>query len=134
VVTVLYPTDFAWWEKLEYKSEAYKAEKKRILDITIAQLELELPGISSQIEISDVSTPYTTHRYTNNWKGAIGFVMTDKLTAEMTMKPLFTLPGLENFYMVGQWVKGFGLPMSATTGKDVIKIICKKERMKFIVD
>ena len=130
-VTVLYPSDLAWWEKLEYGSEEYKAEKKRILNTTIAQLELMLPGISSQIEVSDVSTPFTTLRYTSNWKAASGFMMTKTLAAEMVMKPQYTLPGLANFYMIGQWVKGFGTPLAAASGKEAIQQLCKADGKKF---
>ena len=130
-VTVLYPSDLAWWEKLGYTSEAYEAEKKRILDTTIAQLEQVLPGISSQIEVSDVSTPFTTLRYTHNWKAAPGFMMTKTLAADMVMRPQYTLPGLDDFYMTGQWVKGFGTPLSAASGKEVIQRICRAEGSKF---
>ena len=31
-ITVLYPSDLAWWENLGYNGEEYRAEKKRILD------------------------------------------------------------------------------------------------------
>lgn len=130
-ISVLYPSELAWWEKLDYGSEEYKAEKKKILITTIAQLEKELPGISSQIETSDVATPFTTFRYTNNWKAALGFIMTKTLAADMVMKPQYVLPGLDNFYMIGQWVKGFGVPMAATAGKEVIQKICKANGMKF---
>ena len=133
VVTAAYRpnNELAWWEKLDYGSEEYKAEKKKILITTIAQLEKELPGISSQIETSDVATPFTTFRYTNNWKAALGFIMTKTLAADMVMKPQYVLPGLDNFYMIGQWVKGFGVPMAATAGKEVIQKICKANGMKF---
>jgi phytoene dehydrogenase-like protein len=123
-VTVLYPSELAWWEQFGYPSEGYRAEKIKILDTTIAQLERVLPGISSQIETSDVATPFTTFRYTNNWKAALGFIMTQTLAAEMTRKPQYALPGLDGFYMIGQWVKGFGVPMAASSGKEVIQAVC----------
>ncbi|MFC2037475.1 phytoene desaturase family protein [Chloroflexota bacterium] len=130
-VTVLYPSDLAWWERLGYSSEEYKAEKKKILDTTIAQLELVLPGISSQIEVSDVATPFTTLRYTNNWQAASGFMMTKTLAAKMVMNPQYTLPGLQDFYMIGQWVKGFGTPMAAASGREVIQQICRADGIRF---
>ena len=130
-VTVLYPSDLAWWEQLGYASEGYKAEKEKILDTTIAQLEHVLPGISSQIETSDVATPFTTVRYTNNWKAALGFIMTETLAADMVMNPQYTLPGLDRFYMIGQWVKGFGVPMAASSGKEVIQKICRANGRRF---
>lgn len=130
-VTVLYPSDLAWWEKLGYQNEAYRAEKKRILDTTIVQMEQALPGISSQIEASDVATPFTTFRYVNNWKAGLGFMMTKELAGEMVMNPQYTLPGLDRFYMIGLWVKGFGVPMAAVSGKEVIQEICKEEGRRF---
>ena len=133
-VTVLYPSTLAWWEKLGYQNEAYKAEKKKILDTTIVQLEQALPGISSQIETSDVATPSTTFRYVNNWKGGLGFMMTKTLGGEMVMKPQYSLPGLDRFYMIGLWVKGFGVPMAAASGKEVIQEICKEDGSKFRVE
>jgi phytoene dehydrogenase-like protein len=132
-LTVLYPTTLAWWEHLDYQSKEYDAEKNVILATTIAQLEQVLPGISSQIEASDVATPFTMIRYTNNWKAAPGFMMTKDLAGEMTMNPQYALPGLDNFYMTGQWVKGFGVPMAAMSGKEVIQEICKAEGRKFVV-
>jgi phytoene dehydrogenase-like protein len=130
-ITVLYPSDFAWWEELGYNCEEYTAEKKKILDTTIAQLEQVLPGISSQIETSDVATPFTTLRYTNNWKAASGFMMTKTLAAEMVMNPQYMLPGLTDFYMIGQWVKGLGTPMAAASGKEVIQKVCRADGVKF---
>ncbi len=130
-LTVLYPSDLAWWEKLGYNNGAYKAEKNKILDTTLAQLEQVLPGISSQVEVSDVATPFTTVRYTNNWNAASGFMMTKTLSAEMVMDPQYTLPGLADFYMTGQWVKGLGTPMAAASGKEVIQKICIADGSKF---
>jgi phytoene dehydrogenase-like protein len=132
-VTVLYPSDLNWWERIDYGSKEYMTEKKKILDITIIQLEKVLPGISSQIEVSDVATPFTTLRYTNNWKASPGFMMTKSLAGEMVMNTQYKLPGLDNFYMTGQWVKGFGVPMAAASGKEVIQNICKKDGRKFKV-
>jgi len=130
-VTVLYPSDLAWWEKLGYASDEYRAEKQKILDTTIAQLEKVLPGITKQIETSDVATPFTTLRYVNNWRASLGFMMTKKIAAEMVTKPQYTLPGLDNFYMIGLWVKGFGVPMAAVSGKEVIRKICRSDKRRF---
>ena len=43
-----------------------------------------------------------------------------------------TLPGLANFYMVGQWVEpGGGLPPAAISGREVIQMICKRDGKPF---
>jgi phytoene dehydrogenase-like protein len=44
-----------------------------------------------------------------------------------------TLPGLNAFYQVGQWVgPGGGLPPAATSGWGVIQEICKQDGRKFV--
>ncbi|MBN2442434.1 MAG: NAD(P)/FAD-dependent oxidoreductase [Spirochaetales bacterium] len=130
-ITILYPSQLNWWEKIGYRNEKYNEEKKKILDSTISQLEQVLPGISGQIEISDVATPLTTVRYTNNWKASLGFMLTKKIIKELMMNPQYTLPGIDNFYMIGQWVKGMSLIMAAESGKDVVKKICETDHIKF---
>jgi len=43
-----------------------------------------------------------------------------------------TLPGLSDFYMIGQWVEpGGGLPPAATSGRNVIQMICKRDGNPF---
>ncbi len=43
-----------------------------------------------------------------------------------------TLPGLENFYMIGQWVEpGGGLPTALRSGRCVAQVICKKDKKNF---
>ncbi len=78
----------------------------------------------------DVATPATWERYTGNWQGSYeGFLP----TRNTMMKNLgFTLPGLANFSMHGQWVSvGGGLPPAAMNGRALAKILCKKYRKKF---
>jgi hypothetical protein len=58
-------------------------------------------------------------------------MMTKELGAEMVMKPQYILPGLDGFYMTGLWVKGFGVPMAAAGGREVIQRICREERRRF---
>jgi phytoene dehydrogenase-like protein len=51
----------------------------------------------------------------------------------LNVKPLSkTLPGLERFYMAGQWVEaGGGVPISAQSGRNVAQIICKRDGKRF---
>jgi phytoene dehydrogenase-like protein len=130
-LTVLYVSDFGRWENIARGSEQYKSLKKEILETTIAQLEKALPGISSQIEASDVATPLTTIRYTNNWKAALGFMLTKKVSAEVVMNPQYALPGLGNFYMIGQWVRGLSVIIAAASGREVMRKICAADHRQF---
>jgi phytoene dehydrogenase-like protein len=107
------------------------AEKEKIAGTMIVALEERFPGISSQIEMWDVATPLTFERYTGNWKGsAIGW----DVTVDTFFMPMSkTLPGLDNFYMAGQWVEpGGGVPMVAVSGRNVIQLICKRDKKPFV--
>jgi len=43
------------------------------------------------------------------------------------------LPGLENFWLSGMWVlPPGGVPSGAKTSRDIIQIICLKDKKKFI--
>ncbi|MGY5880986.1 MAG: NAD(P)/FAD-dependent oxidoreductase, partial [Candidatus Thorarchaeota archaeon] len=70
-------------------------------------------------------------RYTHNWKGSTqGWVWLPGLIPETMSK---TLPGLKDFYMVGQWVSpGGGVSGAFVSGRDLTRIICKRERVKFV--
>jgi hypothetical protein len=43
-----------------------------------------------------------------------------------------TLPGLKNFYMVGQWAGAPGVPMVAAMGRELVREICKRDGRKFV--
>ncbi len=96
-------------------------------------LDARVPGFRQAIEVVDVATPVTYERYTSNWQGSIegwiprpGSVRMD----EGDQLP-HTLPGLEGFYMTGQWVSpGGGVPV-AGDGRKVIQRICKADGRGF---
>lgn len=128
-VVVMIGADYDYWKNLTH--EQYAAEKASAADQVIAALEQWYPGIQKQIEVVDVATPLTYERYTGNWKGSMeGWLITTKTIGKSFKK---TLPGLENFYMIGQWTEpGGGLPPAARCGRDVIQIICKQDRKRFV--
>ena len=63
----------------------------------------------------NVATPLTFERITGNWGGSItGWKLTPEQAGTKIPK---TLPGLENFWMVGHWVyPGGGLPSGVCNG------------------
>ena len=128
-IILRYDSPWSLWEKMTAKE--YKAEKLQIQKDATALLEKEFPGISEFIEVIDVATPKTNVRYTGVKDGAYEGFMPSK---ENMMKSLkMQLPGLQNFYMAGQWLfPGGGLPPSAQTGKWAVQLICKKEKQPFI--
>lgn len=130
VVQVLLITDWKFWNDLRDDRARYDAAKKAICDEVLARLEKHHPGISSQVELTDIATPYTTWRYTLNHEGAfMGWSPTSKALRSLFKK---TLPGLENFYMAGQWVMpGGGVPPCFYSGRHVVQLMCKRDGRPF---
>ena len=131
VLTLMIDSNYAYWESLRKDMERYKGEKKQIADTVVTLLEKRFPGLAAQVEMCDVATPVTFRRYTGNWQGSYeGWLITPET---MTLRMSKTLPGLDSFYMIGQWVKpGGGLPSGAMTGRHVIQIICKRDKKPFV--
>lgn len=123
--------NYEYWVDLRKNDrEKYQAEKERIGNAVIEALEERFGGIRSNVEVMDVSTPASLIRYTGNWKGSFEGWHPGKGTTMLRIDK--TLPGLENFYMIGQWVEpGGGLPPAIMSGRNVAQIICKKDRKKF---
>ena len=101
----------------------------------IDHLESRYPGITGDIEVIDVATPLTTERYTGNWQGSIkGWLpLTTNGDNLMQQGMSKTLPGLEDFYMIGQWVEpGGGLPGVAPSGRNVVQLLCHRDGKPFV--
>jgi len=132
VVSMIDTYNHEYWIKLRKNDPAtYKAEKRRIADAVIEVMEQRIGNVKAFIETVDVSTPATVVRYTNNWKGSFeGWIMTPNNALELFKS---TLPGLQNFYMIGQWMSpGGGLPSGLLTGRNIAQLICKKDKRKFV--
>lgn len=129
---VWYATDYSYWENLLKNRAKYDNEKNRIAEETADALEKRWPGFRSKIEITDVPTPMTYVRYTDNWQGSPdGWYITTENMMDQQMRR--TLPGLDNLYMVGQWTAPFtGTVMAALSGRQLIQILCKKDRRNFV--
>jgi phytoene dehydrogenase-like protein len=133
VLTVMLETNYDYWKKLHEDKEAYRRKKEETGRLIIDQLEQRFPGITAQVEMIDIATPMTFDRYTGNWKGSFeGWLITPE-NSSVIMKPMIqTLPGLQQFYMCGQWVEpGGGLPTAIMSGRRLIKSICKEDGIKF---
>ena len=130
VMVMRFESPWEFWNDL--KSEEYKAEKKQIETDATAVLESIYPELAGKIEVVDVATPITNVRYTGVWKGSYeGF---SPSASNITKHLGNTLPGLDNFYMAGQWLfPGGGLPPSVLSGKTAIRKICKNDNKSFKV-
>lgn len=132
VVQIIAETDWDYWHNLRVNNRLqYDSEKQRVAGEILERLEAYYPGISSQVEVTDVATPYTMWRYTYNYKGAFEGWMPTPETFKSRLK--MTLPGLDGFYMIGQWVMpGGGVPPCLYSGKHVAQILCHKDKKQFI--
>ena len=130
VVQVVFETEWDYWNELQENRPAYDAEKERVAAEVLERLEAHYPGISSQVEMTDVATPYTTWRYTLNRRGAyMGWLMTPEAINTRMRRTLF---GLDNFYMAGQWVMpGGGVPTCLYSGRHAIQILCRRDGKPF---
>ena len=126
VVQVEIETEWEYWNDLYNRNRTtYNAEKKRLASECLARLGKYFPGISKDVEITDVATPYTTWRYTLNRNGAWGGWLMSKDLFKETIKR--TLPGLRNFYMAGQWVMSGGVAPSLYSGRHSIQLVCRDD-------
>lgn len=125
-VVVFFTTENdGYWRTLRADDRPrYEVEKARIGREVTAAFENCFPAARGKIEVVDVATPATIVRYTGNWRGSMeGWLMTPT-TGIRTLPAV--LPGLKDFYMIGQWVSpGGGLPSGLFTGREVSKKICR---------
>jgi phytoene dehydrogenase-like protein len=130
-LVVQFTTDYDFWHKLKQEPHQYRAEKEAIVQAVIAGLEERFPGITEQVEMTDIATPITWERYTGNWRGSYeGWMFDSDFSLMSSMRK--TLPGLKNFYMAGQWVNpGGGIPTAVMSGNHTIQMICRKDNKKF---
>jgi phytoene desaturase len=130
LVNVKIQTRYDYWKELIDDRESYDAEKERIALEVIQRLDQRFPGFASQVEMADVATPMTFERYTGVWQASYeGFLPTPEAVRSAIPNKL---PGLENFYMAGQWVRvGGGIPTGVSMGREAVMQICKKDGVKF---
>jgi phytoene dehydrogenase-like protein len=135
VVIVMFESNYDYWRKIADEGERYEAEKQQVATAVIDRLEERYLGLTGQIEAVDVATPLTTERYTGNWQGSMeGWLITTKTAGMMFTGGMSkTLPGLDRFYMAGQWVEpGGGVPTAAQSGRKIIQMLCKRDGTQFM--
>ena len=131
VVQAMLDADWDYWAALREDRPRYNAEKERVAAEILERLEDHYPGIAGQVEVIDVATPYTTWRYTRNWRGSImGWLPSPKAMLTAMRR---TLPGLRDFYMAGQWITpGGGVPTCIVSGRQAVQLLCKRDGKRFV--
>jgi phytoene dehydrogenase-like protein len=131
-VEVMLRINYGYWQHI-YGHRLYASEQDQVAEIVIDQLERFYPGIRQKVEVIDVATPLSYERYTGNWQGSsCGWLLTKKTMFYMLTGMRKTLPGLGNFYMIGQWVEPGGMvPVVAMSGRNIIQTICHADHKPF---
>ena len=121
-----------YWTSLRQDDRPrYDSEKNRVAQAAINVLDRRIPGLRRAVEVVDVSTPATVVRYTGNWKGSMeGWLLTPRTGS----RPLpMSLPGLDRFLMVGQWVSpGGGLPGGLITARSALRKLVRSDGRAFL--
>lgn len=135
VVKVVMESNYDYWKTLSVDPEVYKKEKQKIADQFALKLEKRFPTFRNKIEVVDVATPITVERWTASHRGCQSWPAPPEYQKEIGKNGLFkTLPGLANFYGVGQWAGAtIGLSTASLMGRDLIKSFCKLDGKKFYV-
>lgn len=128
VVQVLMPTDYEWWAT---QGSAYGDARDRVAAAILALLEARFPGIAADVKMTDVATPLTFWRSARSWRGAFeGWMPSADSFSQHVPK---TLPGLDGFYMAGQWVEpGGGVPTALMSGRQLVQILCDAAGKPFV--
>jgi phytoene dehydrogenase-like protein len=101
VIKVVNEGNYGYWKNLRSNMEKYRQEKEKIYLKIVEILENRFPGIKEQVETFDVTTPVTVERFTHNFHGWQPWGAKEGTMRIMIRGLSKTLPGLENFYMVG---------------------------------
>ncbi len=133
VIKVVAESDYDYWKELSQNLEKYRFEKQKVAELIVEELEKRFPGLKSQIEATDVVTPVSAEHWTSSYRGCQAWGAPKEYAKEISRNGVSkTLPGLHNFYMVGQWSVGtVGLNTACLTGRNLIRDLCKNDQKKF---
>jgi phytoene dehydrogenase-like protein len=127
-------SEYDYWKRLAANQEKYQSEKQEIANIVAKELEKRFPGFISQIEAVDIVTPVSVEHWTGGYRGfAQPWPPPAELAEEINKHGVTkTLPGLQNFYMVGQWAGGtFGISTVCVMARKLVRELCKRDQKSF---
>jgi phytoene dehydrogenase-like protein len=134
VVKVVFDSDYEYWKNLSVDKQSYQGEKQKITKLVAQTLEKRFPNFEGKVEATDVVTPISVEHFTGAYKGSQAWSAPKEYMKKINKNGVSkTLPGLQNFYMVGQWAIGtIGLNTVCLSGRNLVRELSKKEKIKFI--
>ena len=133
VIKAVFDSNYDYWKELSSDKQEYQAEKKKVTDLIAQTLEKRFPGFRGKVEATEVVTPVSAEHWTAAYRGCQAWGAPKEYIKEVTKNGVSkTLPGLGNFYMVGQWAIGtIGLNTVCLSGRNLIRDLCKQDGKKF---
>ena len=134
VIKVNFDSEYDYWKRLAATQEKYHSEKQEIAKTVAKELEKRFPGFIDQIEAVDIVTPVSVEHWTGGYRGfAQPWPPPAELAEEINKNGVSkTLPGLQNFHMVGQWAGGtFGISTVCMMGRNLVRELCEKDHKPF---
>jgi phytoene desaturase len=126
VVQTMISTDYDWWAT---RGTQYQREKERAAETVLAALDPHFHGLEAHVRMTDIATPLTYWRHCRAWRGSFEGWLPGTNGFKHVAK---RLPGLDRFYMAGQWVEpGGGVPTAIMSGRQVVQIICADTKRDF---
>jgi phytoene dehydrogenase-like protein len=133
VVKVVLDSNHNFWKELSTNPEKYSLEKQKVADLLAEKLEKRFPTFKNKIEDVDVVTAISVEHWTGSYHGYQAWGAPKEYDAIVRKNGVSkTLPGLKNFYMVGQWAGGaIGLNTVCLMGRNLVRELCKRDNRKF---
>ena len=133
-LTVFLESDYPFWKAIADDGPECEAEKRRCAELVIEEVQKRRPGFASRVEVVDVATPLTRERFTGNRMGAMQARRPDPSVAKALLRggPRYDHPGLDGFWMAGQWVESWGgITTAALSGRQAIRAMCYRDGVRF---
>ncbi len=119
-----------WIDLRRNDYEKYLSAKKQLKEEIFARLRTKFgTEFVEKIEIAELATPATYHRYTANYLGSSqGWTPMNDITKRLPVRN--TLSGLKNFFMAGHWMEaGGGVPVALISARKVAMRINKLAKL-----
>ncbi len=101
---------------ISFKNKNYwERNKKRLIEISIKELEVSIHGLSKYIVVKKCATPYDFYKFTLNSRGAaIGW---SYIQSQFGRKRLDPITPINNLFLAGHWTRpGAGIAAVAQSG------------------